>query len=481
MPQSDGSPRRQAPFFDQLISNYSINKRVLAGLALGLAGQLGLVRTSWALPPLGELLRAGARHSFDSREAVLAANQRHQELLAAYGKLVPVVSATASYTRNQYQVEVNIPAFSATGMPTGASTTAVISPQDQLDAVFSLSVPLIDAGAWQRIGSAGTTAAAAGERAAAAGLEVQKSVARTYFQYIAAAALVAAAEQAGAAAEQNEQLVRRRRDSGLASDLDVARASADSERTRQSLADAELTRELAARSLQTLTGLWPSGAVPPLGSPLTAEAELPRWQGGVATLPQVRAAALEQRAAEQSARAAWLAYVPTVTGTLSERLTNAAGFGQPATWSAGLSLAWRADLATLYSARALQTAGALSQVRSERAQRDAEDQIFNAWSQTRAYLVRSRAARAQRESAQLAATLSHRRYAAGTATQLEVIQAERDAFAAEVARIQADADLAYSRVLLRLSAGQPPDELELAAPAGSPPAATLPADRAGAS
>ena len=46
------------------------------------------------------------------------------------------------------------------------------------------------------------------------------------------------------------------------------------------------------------------------------------------------------------------------------------------------------------------------------------------------------------------------RYQAGTTTQLELLQAPRDAFAAEVARIQADADLLNSRAQLRLSAGQ---------------------------
>jgi outer membrane protein TolC len=42
----------------------------------------------------------------------------------------------------------------------------------------------------------------------------------------------------------------------------------------------------------------------------------------------------------------------------------------------------------------------------------------------------------------------------GTITQLDLLQAQRDAFNAEVSRIQADADLVNARVQLRLSAGQ---------------------------
>jgi len=44
-------------------------------------------------------------------------------------------------------------------------------------------------------------------------------------------------------------------------------------------------------------------------------------------------------------------------------------------------------------------------------------------------------------------------YRAGTATQLDLLQAQRDAFRAEVTRIQDDANLLNSRAQLRLAAG----------------------------
>ena len=44
---------------------------------------------------------------------------------------------------------------------------------------------------------------------------------------------------------------------------------------------------------------------------------------------------------------------------------------------------------------------------------------------------------------------------AGAATQLDVQQADRDAFSVEVARIQAQADLAYARASVRLGSGRP--------------------------
>ena len=43
----------------------------------------------------------------------------------------------------------------------------------------------------------------------------------------------------------------------------------------------------------------------------------------------------------------------------------------------------------------------------------------------------------------------------GAATQLDVTQAQRDAFLASASQIQADFDLAYARAALRLAAGVP--------------------------
>ena len=68
--------------------------------------------------------------------------------------------------------------------------------------------------------------------------------------------------------------------------------------------------------------------------------------------------------------------------------------------------------------------------------------------------MKSRSARAQAAAAKRAAELATDRYGAGAATQLDVTQAQRDAYLADASRIQADADLALARVQLRLSVGQ---------------------------
>jgi outer membrane protein TolC len=89
--------------------------------------------------------------------------------------------------------------------------------------------------------------------------------------------------------------------------------------------------------------------------------------------------------------------------------------------------------------------------------RDARDAVFAAWNQARGGAARTTAARAQEESAEAAARTAHERLTHGAGTELEALLADRDAFAARVARVQADADLGYARVLLRLAAARPLD------------------------
>jgi outer membrane protein TolC len=70
-------------------------------------------------------------------------------------------------------------------------------------------------------------------------------------------------------------------------------------------------------------------------------------------------------------------------------------------------------------------------------------------------VTRARAARAELSAAEAAASTARERATTGTGTELEARLAERDAFNARVARVQADADLGYARALLRLAAAMP--------------------------
>ena len=169
----------------------------------------------------------------------------------------------------------------------------------------------------------------------------------------------------------------------------------------------------------------------------------------------MRAAALETRAADRTADAAWAALAPVLAASASERLTNATGFtGKVASYALGVNATWTLDPAAYFGARAQSSARAVAEVREKRARQQASDDLHAAWQEVRAGIARARAARAESEASARAAALARERYKAGAATQLEVQQAERDAFNSEVARIGAQADLAYARAAVRLDSGR---------------------------
>src|SRR5262249_32299106 len=150
--------------------------------------------------------------------------------------------------------------------------------------------------------------------------------------------------------------------------------------------------------------------------------------------------------AQRNERASYAALLPTLNATASEHATNAPGFGTSPYWSVGAYVQVKLDLFTLEGARSSSAASQLASIQEAKARQVARDTIFDAWHQVGASIAKAAAARAQAQASAHSAELARTRYAAGTATQLEVIQSARDAFSANVARIQADADLVYARI-----------------------------------
>lgn len=403
-----------------------------------------------ALQSLSEFRTGARRHAFDLRESAETAAQRDEEATQATTKLLPTLTLTGGYTHNQYESVARIPNGD------GTIKTATITPHDQLDATVSVAVPIVDVSILRRAAASRTVADAQHARAAATAIDVDVTVARTYYQVAAGEAVLAAAHRTVVAAEENERVVRQRLDAGLAYELDLRRATAEIEQRRQAVAEAEYELAIARRSLATASGLVPTEGGVALDDDLHDEAPLAAWESLAMDLPHVRAARLDVRAADQSTGAAAAALLPTLAGSASERLTNAAGFGQSPSYAVGVTLTWRADVSTIAGIRAQDAAASATRVREEKQLAAARDQIHDAWQRVRTQIAKSRAARASLASSEVAARLASERYRAGTATLLDVIVAQRDAFSAEVARIQSDGDLAYARAQLRLVSGRQP-------------------------
>ncbi len=417
----------------------------LVGAAAGLALSLSGLRAADAQPI--ERFLAAAQRSTDVREGELVARQRADESTQALGRLLPSLSARGAYTFNQFEVGVTLPT-------SGAANQITITPRNQVDLTVSVDVPLVDVAAWARLDAARQSEAASQVRVRATLDDVSRSVARSYFQWVGASALVTASERALDVATRSIERLRARNAAGAALVLDIQRAEAEAARARLTLADARLTVATAARALATATGITPTVA-PTLGDNLRDEAPLAQWEQDALGTPSVRAAITEARAAGAQARASWWSLAPTVNATAGERITNAAGFGQPATFTAGVAVNWRIDVTAVASARAAESVRSVAELRVARAISAARDQVHSAWWQVRTGIERARAARAQLAASEAAASAARERLARGAGTDFDVLAAERDAFSAEVSRVQADADLSFARISLRLSAGRP--------------------------
>ena len=441
-------------------------RRSLYTLALACAAAIVAAPSeAHALQPLADFLRSARSQNLESREARATALQREAEADQAWSRLLPAISARASYTRNEFEAKVTLP---------GGGEPIVITPADQLEANITLEVPLVDVASWSRIGASRALAKAASARADATALDAERAIAQRYLQAIAGRGLTEAAEKALEAAKASRAVAAARQDAGATGTLEVDRADAEIARAEQNVADAKQVEAIARRALQSLSGLKPADGAPALTDELKDEGALDAWEKQSKETPSVRAASLEREAASKQATAAWTALLPVVTATANERITNATGFaGQNASWTLGLTASWRLDYGAVKQIGAQQAAESAATARSERTERDAKDRVFESHQQVTTQIAKSKAARAQVKAAAHAASVARDRYASGAGTQLDVIQADRDAFQAEVARIQADSDLVFARLALRIAAGKPLDGVALtaggqAAPAGEP-------------
>jgi outer membrane protein TolC len=417
----------------------------------GLARAVVLALTSVALPAravtLEQLLLAADTRNVDRRIAVEQRNRVAAEYGQAWSGLLPSFTGQGVWTRNQYPAEIPL----APG-----ADPIVITPQDQFDAFLRVEMPLIDAGRWFRAAAAGSLEEAALLRDDLVRDNVRRLVATTFYGYGAALAFRQAAERSLAVAEAQERDQEVRSQAGASTQLDLLRARAEVQRNRQTLADAEQLVANNRRALASLTGLTvdDNAALPP--DDLAMVGTLEELEGRLEGLPAVRVADKEAQAADRLATAAGLVLVPVVTANFTERLTNATGFiGEADSYTAGVGLTWPLNVPLFYGMSAQSSAASIAALIAERQRLEARDQIHRDWQRLRAAIEKVKAAAAQVVSARSASETATARYTVGAATQIDVIQAERDFFSAEVNHLQARSELASSQVSLRISAGLP--------------------------
>lgn len=402
-----------------------------------------------AAQPLAAFLDSAARQNVDERLASEARVRADAEAGQAWGALLPSLTASGAWTHNQYDAVLEFP----TGQ--GTSKTVTIIPRNQLEASIRVEVPLIDATKWLQTAATAAGADAAAARTRSTHDQVQRQVVSAYYVYTAANAVLESAHRSLEVSRSQLEVTGARTSAGVANELDLMRARSEVERNAQVVADAESMLATSGRTLRTLSGLEPGTVTGLPVDDLHPAPALETLEQGLGALPQVQAAERDVSAASRTSMAATLALVPTLSAQATERFTNATGFqGQPALFNAGLLLNWRVDVPAVHALRAQRSAELTAQLTAEKVRAAAADQLHADWQKVRAAITKVRAAGAQVVSAARAAALAGERANAGVATQLDVIQAERDRFVSELNDIQARTELASARAALELSSGE---------------------------
>ncbi len=400
--------------------------------------------------PLSAFLDRAEEANVDRRLAREVSRRASADFASAWGSFLPTVNANGGYTSNQYKAEVTI------RDATGAAQTITITPYDQLDATLKVELTVVDASKWLRAAASAASADAATLRERGTVEQVRRQVVSAYYAYVSAAAVLESATRSLEVSVAQREVTAARAKAGVANELELARADAEVERNNQAVADAQTLVDINARTLETVSGLEPRQVSPLPNDDLHPEPAEAEFAARLDVLPQVAAAEQDVVAANRTSTAATLALLPTVSAQYTQRFTNATGFqGANTLYNAGVNFAWRLDVPAVHTLRAQRSNAVTAELNAEKSHSTVRDQLHADWLRVRSALTKVKSAQAQVVSAKRASALAHERYAAGVATQLDVIQAERDVFSAELAHIQARGDLANARAALRLSAGLP--------------------------
>jgi outer membrane protein TolC len=361
----------------------------------------------------------------------------------ARAALLPRLTASAGYTRNEVASEVELP----------GEDPVVITPLDQLDATVRLDVPLVDLGAWSALAAAADCRDAAAAQASATAQATLLAVAQAAWDLRTAAL---ARDAAAAAVTANERVLARvtaRREAGTGAAVDLLRATADLAQTRGALAEADADLAAARRALAARTGVDTLPAdLAPRARP---DGDL---DAGARARPEVEAARATVVCRARTVTQNQLGIAPTLAGFAQERVSNATGFaGQATQWSAGATVSWtpleggrRAALvAEAAASKRVAEAGLLQR------EQEARDALADARARLDAAGLSLDAARVRRDAADAAATDAQSRFEAGTGGAVDVSLALGDALDAAVDLARAEARQALAVESLRVAAGQP--------------------------
>jgi outer membrane protein TolC len=386
----------------------------------------------------------------------------------AWASLLPIANFAASYTRNSTAAVLGFPNFFApvTLVDLGDGTTQInwsdvfeapILEENQWGAVLDVGVPLLVMPAYY-----GISAANAGQRANEQSItfarnELFLGITQSYYGAVAARRLIGVAAAQTESAKEAERVARARFEVGATPKVDYLRASVQRARFEQDLRRAQNAYVVAKLALAQLAGIEETFSVE---EPPAVETPQGTVDGLVATALESRkdlgASRSAVESAERALKAQWWRFAPILTANGQYRWSNVAGFtGENQTWAVTVNAVFTifdyARYPDLDDARSnLRSAQASREATARQVERDVKQALLDLESAQANLIKAQEAASLSEESLRLV----NAQYEAGTATYLDVIDANSALFASRVSEVTEKLNTQVASLLLSRAIGQ---------------------------
>jgi outer membrane protein TolC len=432
---------------------------------------------------LDDALQIARDNSRDLAAARARLDQARTSVTQAWAALLPTAAIQGKYTHNYKEVTLDlaqenigffaladiIKATSGNPVQNGALNAfeqelakasqgnIIIQKQEQLDFVASVTLPLIVPWAYPALQASKKNVSAAQANYGVSEAQILLGVAQAFFAAAGADALVVARKHAIEVAKQTVDNAQARLEAGVVNRVEVTRAQIALLRAEQAARETDDLRVQTYRALQTLIVLREPFVVASAADPA------PPTQSG----EELAAAALKLRpefaayektidALSSQALSGLWRWAPTVSAFGNARAFNYPGFsGDNYSWAIGLQLDW-----LIYDGgvRDAQRALANAQKReNEFKLLQLKDTVVDEVEVARRALETKRqaviTARRSVDLSKEALDLVRVQHDAGTATQLDLLQAQDNLVLSEVSVAQARFDLDMSTLQLKQKAG----------------------------
>lgn len=386
---------------------------------------------------LAEAVAAARGGAPDAAVIDARVQQARAEAGVARAPLYPQLSGSYVYRHNDKEVSFPSP-FDPTGQ-----TLLTIQELDVHQATASASLPVVNASLWARAAAAGNAVDAAEAQAEAARLDLDLRVASLWLAARSAGELRRATEQALGDTQKHEAMVKVALAAGTVTPLAADRARVAVLEAQQRLLDATRGEQDLLGQLRVLVGADEAVSVEdgPLPAPGALPDEAAAVEAALARRPELAAARVAART--NAGRLVTVGeWAPSLTAIGNYTWTNSPMFtDEPTSWYLGVSASLPVlDGGLRFSdTKRLATLHAIAEDQLAKLEASTREDVHAALRAERAAAEALTLAREQEVVAEHSRELAESWFGVGTATALDVEDAQAAALQARVGRIRAEA------------------------------------------